>query len=117
MVLRALPSSCHHSSSHSPDHRRIAQLRYRQDKQCPELRTVELPDQGTVIAFSHVGGLHHEYRRAASQRHIFRVPQQAASCWSAVPPVVLKVSHPAHKAIYSPLSVSPIPYSLTHLFS
>jgi hypothetical protein len=35
------------------------------DKQCPEPRSVELPDQGTVIAFPHVGGLHHEYRRAA----------------------------------------------------
>ena len=35
------------------------------DKQCPEPRSVELPDQGTVIAFAHVGGLHHEYRRAA----------------------------------------------------
>ena len=34
-------------------------------KQCPEPRSVELPDQGTVIAFPHVGGLHHEYRRAA----------------------------------------------------
>ncbi|MGB5585656.1 MAG: integrase core domain-containing protein [Gammaproteobacteria bacterium] len=34
------------------------------DKQCPEPRTVELPDQGTVIALPHVGGLHHEYRRA-----------------------------------------------------
>ncbi len=35
------------------------------DKQCPEPRSVELPDQGTVIAFPHVGGLHHEHRRAA----------------------------------------------------
>ncbi len=35
------------------------------DKQCPEPRSVELPDQGTVIALPHVGGLHHEYRRAA----------------------------------------------------
>jgi len=35
------------------------------DKQCPEPRSVALPDQGTVIAFPHVGGLHHEYRRAA----------------------------------------------------
>jgi hypothetical protein len=52
-----------------------------------------------------------------SQRYTFRMLQQAASCWSAVPPVVLKVSHPAHKAIYSPFSVSLIPYSLTHQFS
>jgi len=35
------------------------------DKQCPEPRAVELLDQGTVIAILHVGGLHHEYRRAA----------------------------------------------------
>ncbi len=35
------------------------------DRQCPQPRSVELPDQGTVIAFPHVGGLHHEYRRAA----------------------------------------------------
>ena len=35
------------------------------DKQCPEPRPVEQPDLGTVIAFPHVGGLHHEYRRAA----------------------------------------------------
>jgi len=35
------------------------------DKQCPEPRSVELPEQGKVIAFPHVGGLHHEYRRAA----------------------------------------------------
>ena len=34
-------------------------------KQCPQPRTVELPDQGTVIAFPHIGGLHREYRRAA----------------------------------------------------
>ena len=34
-------------------------------KQCPEPRSVKLPDQGTVIAFPHVGGLHHEYCRAA----------------------------------------------------
>jgi len=35
------------------------------DKQCPEPRSVEPPGQGNVIAFPHVGGLHHEYRRAA----------------------------------------------------
>lgn len=34
-------------------------------KQCPKPRLVETPDQGKVIAFPHVGGLHHEYRRAA----------------------------------------------------
>ena len=35
------------------------------DKQCPGPRSVELPGQGTIVAFPHLGGLHHEYRRAA----------------------------------------------------
>ncbi len=35
------------------------------DKQSPEPRAVERPSQGSVIAFPHVGALHHEYRRAA----------------------------------------------------
>jgi hypothetical protein len=35
------------------------------DKQCPEPRAVERPGRGNVIAFPPVGGLHHEYRRAA----------------------------------------------------
>jgi transposase InsO family protein len=35
------------------------------DKQCPEPRAVEFPNQGKVIAFPHLGGLHHEYCRAA----------------------------------------------------
>ncbi|MBW2265744.1 MAG: transposase [Deltaproteobacteria bacterium] len=35
------------------------------DKQCPEPRAVEPPGIGKVIAFPHLGGLHHEYRRAA----------------------------------------------------
>ena len=34
-------------------------------KQCPEPRTVERPDRGNIIAFPHVGGLHHEYLRVA----------------------------------------------------
>ncbi len=34
-------------------------------KQCPIHRTVERPDEGSIIAFPHLGGLHHEYRRAA----------------------------------------------------
>jgi hypothetical protein len=34
------------------------------DKQCPEPLSVESLDQGTVIIFPHIGGLHHEYHRA-----------------------------------------------------
>ena len=43
------------------------------NKQCPEPRAVKLPEQGKVIAFPHVGGLHHEYRRAA-QKPTAKVP-------------------------------------------
>jgi transposase InsO family protein len=35
------------------------------DKQSPVPRSIEPPEQGKVVAISHVGGLHHEYRRAA----------------------------------------------------
>jgi transposase InsO family protein len=35
------------------------------DKQSPVPRSIEPPDQGKVVAIPHVGGLHHEYRRAA----------------------------------------------------
>jgi transposase InsO family protein len=35
------------------------------DKQSPVPRSIETPDQGKVVAIPHVGGLHHEYRRAA----------------------------------------------------
>ena len=34
-------------------------------KQSPDPRPVALPEQGEVITFPRVGGLHHEYRRAA----------------------------------------------------
>ena len=34
-------------------------------KQCPRPRVVESPYKGQVITLPHVGGLHHEYRRAA----------------------------------------------------
>ncbi len=34
-------------------------------KQCPNPRAVDLPDKGRIVALPHVGGLHHEYRRAA----------------------------------------------------
>jgi putative transposase len=35
------------------------------DKQSPAPRSIEPPEQGNVVAIRHVGGLHHEYRRAA----------------------------------------------------
>jgi putative transposase len=35
------------------------------DKQSPTPRSIEPPEQGNVVAIPHVGGLHHEYRRAA----------------------------------------------------
>ena len=35
------------------------------DKQSPVPRLIEPPEQGKVVAIPHVGGLHHEYRRAA----------------------------------------------------
>ena len=35
------------------------------DKQCPKPRAVQLPNQGKIGSVPHLGGLHHEYRRAA----------------------------------------------------
>jgi transposase InsO family protein len=35
------------------------------DKQSPVPRSIEPPELGKVVAIPHVGGLHHEYRRAA----------------------------------------------------
>ena len=35
------------------------------DKQCPQPRRIDIQKPGKIIAFPHVGGLHHEYRRAA----------------------------------------------------
>jgi putative transposase len=34
-------------------------------KQCPKPRPIHPPDSDNIIAFPHLGGLHHEYRRAA----------------------------------------------------
>ncbi len=36
------------------------------EKDAPEPRTVELPDQGCVVALPQVGGLHHRYVRRAA---------------------------------------------------
>ena len=33
---------------------------------CPETRPVQLPEQGAVVAFPEVGGLHHHYERVAA---------------------------------------------------
>ncbi len=35
------------------------------NKQCPDTRPIHAAERGKIIAFPHVGGLHHEYRRAA----------------------------------------------------
>jgi putative transposase len=35
------------------------------DKQSPVPRSLQDPGQGNIVAIPHVGGLHHEYRRAA----------------------------------------------------
>ena len=35
------------------------------DQQCPHPRLIERQDRGRIIAFPHVDGLHHEYRRVA----------------------------------------------------
>jgi len=36
-----------------------------EERNSPVAREVEPPERGKVIAISHVGGLHHRYRRAA----------------------------------------------------
>ena len=36
------------------------------DRNAPERREVEAPDQGTVIAVPQLGGLHHYYTRVAA---------------------------------------------------
>ncbi|MEE8433522.1 MAG: hypothetical protein V3S64_01925 [bacterium] len=35
------------------------------EKQCPQRRPIERASQGNISAFHHLGGLHHQYRRAA----------------------------------------------------
>jgi hypothetical protein len=36
------------------------------NKDPPETRTVEPPEMGDIVAFPHVGGLHHRYGRIAA---------------------------------------------------
>ena len=36
------------------------------DKDAPDRRPIQPPDQGKVIELKHVGGLHHEYVRRAA---------------------------------------------------
>ena len=35
-------------------------------KDCPEPREIEPPENGKIIAFPHLGGLHHRYTRRAA---------------------------------------------------
>jgi transposase InsO family protein len=53
-VLNAYPTYYHEARTHLS-----------LDKQSPVPRSIETPGQGNVVAIPHVGGLHHEYRRAA----------------------------------------------------
>ena len=62
-VLRAYVTYYHTARTHLP----LA-------KQCPPPRPSHPPDSGNIIAFPHLGGLHHEYRRAA------RAPTPLAGC-------------------------------------
>jgi hypothetical protein len=50
-----------------------AQTHLALNKQCPEPRSVEFPDQGTVIAIPHVGGLNRD-RHARITHRIFDHP-------------------------------------------
>ena len=43
----------------------VARTHLSLNKQSPIPRSIESPEQGKVVAIPHVGGLHHEYRRAA----------------------------------------------------
>lgn len=36
------------------------------EKDCPEPRLVQPPNQGKVVSFPQVGGLHHRYQRMAA---------------------------------------------------
>jgi len=48
------------------DYYHFARTHLSLNKQCPNSRQVQPPEQGKVIAFPHLGGLHHEYVRRAA---------------------------------------------------
>ncbi len=71
--LRRLLTSSFHSS-----HRWRTQLALAMD--CPEARPVQPPEQGAVVAFPVVGGLHHHYERVAARAPGVGTSQARAVC-------------------------------------
>ncbi len=57
--LRRLPASYFHYYHGWRTHLSLAM-------DCPEARPVQLPDQGAVVTYPEVGGLHHHYERVAA---------------------------------------------------
>lgn len=73
-------------------------------------RAMSPPSRTSATSIMSTGAL----PETRSQHPTFRVLQQTAHSWPTVPPIVRKVSHPVHKAIYSPLLTSVTPYSLIY---